>query len=767
MEYALVAINLPVKNLTKQFLYYLPTELSHVGPGWRVLVPFGPRKLEGFVVATTLSSAKMAAYVHAKIEPALKGQPNKMKSIIATIGTEAWFDDEMLATATWMSKYYMCTLAEAMRLFIPGKGSLKQEPVYADGRLVAYKLIERLQEKTLLAFTLSEAGQAALIAGDAQKYKARQKALEFLQSQTEPVTIAQAAENAVSVATLNKLVELGWAERTQVRVLRNSYDANIPRTETLTLTAEQTKAVQVVTEAVSAGKGEFLLQGITGSGKTEVYLRATEFALKQGKQVLVLVPEIALTTQIVRRFQAWFKDAVSVVHSKLSQNERADVWYKMRTGKAGVLIGVRSAVFAPFKNLGLVIIDEEHESSYKQEERPNYHAKTVARQRCQSRNAVLLLGSATPSLESYYKAINGEIGHLRLTERPAGSVLPEVAIVDMRAELEKKNFSVLSEKLRREIIDTAIKGHQAIILLNRRGFSTFVMCRECGETLMCPHCEVSLVYHKEGNVMRCHYCGNEYPVPTECPKCHSKRIKFFGTGTQKAEEEIGELHGVRIIRMDQDSTGGKLDHEEILKRFATGEENVLLGTQMVAKGHDIPNVVLVGILAADSVLNLPDFRSGERAFSLLTQAAGRAGRGNLPGKVVIQSYAPDTYVIELAAKQDYDGFAKIELETRQELNYPPYSQLLKLVIWHKDEQKGRAESETVAKFLKDVVIREKLERTEIAGPFPALVFKVRDKYRFNILVKSPHMQVLKDALYNSPYRKQENITIDVDPLSLM
>ena len=789
MPYALVAVNVPAKNLIRKFLYTIPPELPNLAPGWRVVVPFGHRDVEGFVIATDQSSPKMAAYIREKIEPRLAAGTLQLKPIHVTIGTEPWFDSEMLETAQWLSRYYMCTLAEAMRLFIPGKGSMRRVPVEKDGKVVSYALEARLKEKFLTGFVVTDAGREALALPESlAKVPAQLAALKLVASRTEPLTYPEAREAHVHPEALLNLTKKGWTKPVDVRVLRNSYDAAAERKETLELTDEQELAVAAVTKAIKSGTapesaqvarldaakssaaapwGEFLLQGITGSGKTEVYLRATEFALKLGKQVLVLVPEIALTAQIVRRFQAWFKDEVAVVHSKLSQNERADVWFKMRTGQAHVLIGVRSAVFAPFQDLGLVIIDEEHESSYKQEERPNYHARDVARERCKLSYAPLLLGSATPSLETYYRAQQGLIKHLRLTERPGGSILPEVAIVDMRAELAQKNFHVLSKKLQGELQAAIQAGRQAIVLLNRRGFSTFVMCRDCGETLMCPHCAVSLVYHEAGQVMRCHYCGNEFPVPTECPQCHSKRIKFFGTGTQKAEKEIRELPGVRILRMDQDTTGGKLSHENILRNFALGQANVLLGTQMVAKGHDIPNVTLVGILAADSILNLPDFRAGERAFSLITQAAGRAGRGELKGRVVLQTYDPENEVIQLAAKQDYDGFAKLELENRKELGYPPFAQVLKLVVWHQDELESGRQAQAVADFLKQVAAKEQLPQTEIAGPFPALVPKVRDLYKTNVLVKSVRLDVLKDALLQSQFRQQPNVYFDVDPLSML
>ncbi|MBR1590736.1 MAG: primosomal protein N' [Acidaminococcaceae bacterium] len=772
MKYVLVAINLPVKNLFRQFIYSLPPALLQAEEGWRVIVPFGPQKVEGFVVRSY--AEQEAVELLRRENPDFS--PAKIKPVIAALGTRSWFSREMLATAKWLSRYYMCSLAEAMRLFIPGKSSIKRQPMYKDGKLVAYEIEERLKAKTVLAYTVTEAGRAALQAEN-KRARAQMSALRQLAERTEPLDVKEAEALRISSATLRTLAEKGWACRTEKRLLRNSYDRQAERTETLQLTGEQANAVAAVTDSLQSAFAnrnsvcgiprEFLLQGITGSGKTEVYLRATEYALKQGKQVLVLVPEIALTAQIVRRFQAWFRNEVAVAHSKLSQNERGDVWYKMLTGEANVLIGVRSAVFAPFKDLGLVIIDEEQENSYKQEERPAYHAREVARCRCQHSGAVLLMGSATPSLETYYRASSGSIGYLKLTERPGGSLLPEVQVVDMREELAQKNFSVISRKLRREIIASVHAGQQAIVLLNRRGFSTFVMCRDCGETLTCPHCAVSLVYHADEQLMRCHYCGNTYPVPQVCPACGSRRIRFFGSGTQKAEMEISQMPDVTVLRMDQDSTAAKLAHEEIIRKFAAKEANVLLGTQMVAKGHDISNVTLVGILAADSTLNLPDFRASERGFALLTQAAGRAGRGDKPGRVVLQTYDPENQIIALAAKQDYETFAQQELERRREVMYPPFSEILKLTVVDKDEEKAWKLAEAVTAFLRDHYQAEQWERTEILGPFPSGVAKVRDLYRINIVIKSQAMEKVKACLWSSEYKIMRNIYFDVDPITAM
>ena len=771
MKYVLVAINLPVKNLFRQFIYSLPETLQQVGEGWRVIVPFGSQKVEGFVVRAFSREEAVALLQQENPDFAFE----KIREVTAVLGTRPWFSDEMLLTAKWLARYYMCSLAEAMRLFIPGKTSIRRRPVYENGKLIAYDIEERLKARTVLAYSITEAGKAALREGS-RRARAQMQALEILFHTTTPLTVKEAEELQISSAVLRTLAEKGWIQRGSKRLLRNSYDRQAERKETLRLTPEQEQAVVEIKSSLNSSfatqthtdrvlsKQEFLLQGITGSGKTEVYLRAAEHVLRQGRQVLVLVPEIALTAQIVQRFQAWFHEEVAVAHSKLSQNERGDVWYKLRTGEANVLIGVRSAAFAPFKNLGLVIVDEEQENSYKQEERPSYHAREVVRCRCGYTGAVLVLGSATPSLETYYRAISGSIGHLQLKSRPGSSFLPVVEVADMREELAQKNYSVISRKLRRELIATVHEGQQAIVLLNRRGYSTFVMCRDCGETLTCPHCAVSLVFHADEQVMRCHYCGNTYPIPRICPHCGSRRIKFFGSGTQKAEQEIGQMPDLQVLRMDQDSTSAKLAHEEIIRRFAQKEANVLLGTQMVAKGHDIPDVTLVGILAADSTLNLPDFRASERGFSLLTQAAGRAGRGDKPGRVVLQTYDPENEIITLAAKQDYETFAKRELARRRELLYPPFGDILKITIVDKEETKAWELGDEIALFLRNCYESEKWETTEIMGPFPSGVAKVRDLYRVNIVVKSQVLEKVKDCLSGSRYRAVKNIYFDVDPI---
>ena len=797
MEYAKVAINLPAKNIFRQFTYHVPEALDFLTQGWRVVVPFGQQLLEGFIVE----------------EDRDPDRTRELKDIADVVGTEPWFDREMLATAYWLSQYYLCTLAEALRLFIPGKRSLaavgkyvtvpgaaglsaseqelydfltlkgslsrkaiRQLPggesalkglITRQAVVLSYDVKYKLREKSERTFAATPEGLAAERNGEVRG-KSQKAALDLLCS-GKVYSTGELERQGISAEVLRNLTRKGWLLEGRRRVLRDSYEGmEVPR-ETLELTGEQQAAIQTVEEAREKQEARtFLLQGITGSGKTEVYLRLTARALQAGRQVMVLVPEIALTGQIVKRFKAWFGGAVAVAHSRLSPGERADVWCRMRSGQARVLIGVRSAVFCPFSSLGLILIDEEHEGTYKQEERPSYHARLVAQYRAHYWKVPVVLGSATPDLESYYLAEKGVYTHLRLTHRAkAGSHLPKVSIVDMREELQQGNRTVLSDALRSQLETTVKNGEQAIILLNRRGFSTFVLCRDCGEVLSCPNCAVSLVYHAKEQLMECHYCGHTEPVPTQCPHCGSSRIRFFGTGTEKAETEIRELcPGVRPLRMDQDSTGKKFAHDRILQAFRSGAYNVLLGTQMVAKGHDIPNVTLVGVLSADSQLNLPDFRSGERCFALLTQAAGRAGRGDKPGQVIFQAYDAENPILQLAARQDYDGFAKLELAQRKELAYPPFIRMLKITVLHKKEEEALATAQRLVNAL-EAWKMDTGHDLEILGPFPAIVARVNQIYRINVLLKSSRMKPVKEWLRQSDYRNMANVYFDVDPISVV
>ncbi|MCE5286653.1 MAG: primosomal protein N', partial [Pelosinus sp.] len=574
-------------------------------------------------------------------------------------------------------------------------------------------------------------------------------------------------EYNISLDTVKRLAKSGVLVVSQKECLRDSYaHFGTLQTPRFQLTIEQQQALKLLWPVIEQKKYQsFLLHGITGSGKTEVYIEAVAACRKMGREAIVLVPEIALTSQIVTRFKARFGDDVVVIHSKLSVAERYDAFYRLRKGKAGIAIGARSAVFAPVPNLGIIVIDEEHEFTYKQEERPRYHTRDVAMVRAKLTGAAVVLGSATPAVETYYQALAGRYVLLPLTARISNAVLPEVSVVDMRAELHKGRRSVISQAMQQLLQETLTKHEQAVILLNRRGYATFVMCRECGYIVRCRHCDSSMVYHTTRNLLRCHYCQQTEKPPDVCPKCQSRYIRYFGTGTQMLEEELAKLFpAARVVRMDQDTTGGKMAHDRIMNAFSQGEYDILLGTQMVAKGHDIKNVTAVGIIAADAQLNLPDFRAAERTFALLTQAAGRAGRGSRPGKVVVQTYNPEHYAIKFGAMHDYLGFYEAEMACRTGLNYPPLSRLLKITVFQANEKQVWQQAEKISRAL---TTKFSLPQAEIIGPFAAAVFKVKDTFRLHILIKAKALTPIKEYLEAAGITRENGIIIDVEPMNVM
>ena len=506
----------------------------------------------------------------------------------------------------------------------------------------------------------------------------------------------------------------------------------------------------------------FLLHGVTGSGKTQLYLKAAARCIGKGKTAIILVPEIILTDQIVRRFVSTFGDEVVVFHSKLTISERNNNWERIRRKDSHIIIGARSAVFAPAEDIGLIVLDEEHDTSYKQEDMIRYNAKNVALWRGKAHNCAVILGSATPSITSYYKALQGKYKLLELPVRIFDQPMPRVQIVDMKEEMIRGNYSVFSDAMMDLIQHTLADGNQMIILLNRRGYSTFVMCRDCGETIMCPHCEVAMVYHQAGEELRCHYCEHHEPIPTICPKCHSKKIKFFGSGTQKVEEELRRhFKSARIARLDQDVTKHKDVGEVILQDFGNHKYDILLGTQMVSKGHDFKDVTAVGILTADSVLNIPVYSASERAFDLLTQTSGRAGRGDKSGSVVIQTYNPLNYAIIKSKAHDYLGFYNEEIENRRALGYPPFREMIYMVVRHVKEDMA----ETIAqKIVDDLEQHFQSEPIDFNGPYEAGIKKIRDMYRLSIMIRGEDLHAVKDYIYNSWIFTQEGLLIDVDPI---
>lgn len=801
-----VLINIAAKGINKPFSYLLPDEFGFLSVGWRVLVPFGPRQLEGFVMNVTA------------------GDTSGLKPIFDVLDSSVWFNDNMLKTAEWISDYYLCTLAEAMRLFIPGKSGIKAQTHYriheavdapqviahlsakadfqrqlfeylkgngptnitvlkkkfgphslpALQQLLRKKLIvadytatARLRAKYKSVVELAISPDAAAIAAARLSGKPAQLRLFFALLAKGSLEHSDLAQIKASRATVKGLVQAGIAVIRQVQVIRNTYNEKQSVPANITLTAEQQQAVAKISSAIKSQRfHSFLLHGITGSGKTQVYIEAVALVRQNNRQAIVLVPEIALTSQIVFRFRSRFGDDVVVIHSKLSAGERADAWQRLHYQQAGIVIGARSAIFAPLFDIGIIIIDEEHEFTYKQEETPRYHTLAVAMTRARMADAIVVMGSATPSVETYYNALQHKHTLLPMINRINHSALPQVQVVDMREELRAGRRSVLSAPLKELLNETFSRQEQAIILLNRRGYSTFVLCRECGHVMRCPHCSTSLVYHAAGNYLRCHYCQWTEQVPDVCPACRSRYIRYFGTGTQKLEEEFRQQWPyIRMIRMDQDTTGKKMSHHKILAAFAKGSYDVLLGTQMVAKGHDIDNVTAVGIISADTALNLPDFRAAEQTFDLLTQAAGRAGRGIKPGRVVVQTYNPDHYAVQTGAMQDYLSFYKTEISYRHDLGYPPFGQLIKFTIVSSDENISCRQAALTAEELRSGL--DDLPNIEIIGPFKAPIAKINDMYRMQLLIKSPGMDIVKTRLNHMDIVSRSNIIIDVDPVNVM
>lgn len=556
--------------------------------------------------------------------------------------------------------------------------------------------------------------------------------------------------------------------------LRNPFkDAQGDNKPVPKLNIQQSRVLRTILEAIKSRRHHrFLLHGVTGSGKTEVYMQAAKEVLEQGRQVIMLVPEISLTTQIIQRFIGRFgAERIAVLHSKLSLGERFDEWMRIRNGEVDIVIGARSAVFAPLENLGMIVLDEEHESTYKSDMTPKYDTVEVALKRLQSHKGILLCGSATPSIVTFYRADQGIYRKLQLTERYNQVALPNVSVADMRQELKNGNRSVISQKLFDEMERALERKEQVILFLNRRGYSTFISCRECGKVLECPNCGVSLTYHKENDKAICHYCGHEEKPPSRCTECGSKYIRYFGTGTEKVAEAVSELFPEAIIeRLDLDAARKKGSVDRILNRFQKGQIDILIGTQLVAKGLDFRNVSLVGVVSADVTLHIPDFRSPERTFQLITQAAGRAGRGDLVGRVIIQSYTPDNYAVSMAAKQHYQGFYETELQLRKLMGYPPFSDLFQVLFSSENEMEVQ---ETARYWYREAVEKlSEIEGIQIFKPQPAPMNKIKETHRFSMLIKCPQgkRRVCTEALdiikeNDKSKKKKCVVTVDVNPYS--
>jgi len=647
-----VIVDIVHENVAKPFTYMVPDGMQ-LEAGQRVAVPFGPREKEGVVLGFSAQT---------DLEPA------RLKAVIRPLEEYAAIPPELMELAKEMALKVHCPLAETLRLMMPAQ--MRGGRIHV--RTERYVHLNASGEAIREALTASRAGGK------------RARILEMM-LEASPRSLREIGESIRDPReAVNRLVSEGLLRLTDEESLRTPGGAlPEPVDPGYTLTEGQREALAEIIPALEKRKGRFLLHGVTASGKSEVFIAAVQKTLELGRSAIILVPEIALTPQMVAWFRGRFGSAAAVIHSRLSAGERFDEWRRIRRGEARVVIGARSAVFSPARDLGLIVIDEEHETTYLNDRHPRYDAREVAASRCGREGAVLILASATPSILSFARAGRGDYSLLEMPHRVANRPLPEVEIADMRQELENGNRTVLSLALRGALKQTMAEGGQAMLLMNRRGYNSFVSCRSCGAAVKCPQCDVSLTYHvgSRDNRLKCHYCGWEMAPPTVCPACGSRYIRYFGAGTQKVEEEVARLlPGVPLARMDLDTTGGKDGHGRILETFRSGKARILIGTQMIAKGLDFPQVTLVGVIAADLTLNMPDYRSRERTFQLLTQVAGRAGRGEKPGRVIIQTYRPEDPVIGFAARQDYRAFFEAEFRRRRISLYPPFTALVRLLV---------------------------------------------------------------------------------------
>lgn len=735
-SFAQVVIEKKHWPLDKVLDYAIPDSLiNDLQIGHKVLVPLQRKQVPAYVVGIIDFS-----------------ELEKVRQIIGLLDSEPYFDHNLLSLAYWIKDYYLCSLGDALHSLLPPIVKIKEKRVWA----INFPF-DQLKEKVMGLQKKSPKQAKTLEIISQHDGKLSAKEIEYL-ADTGPTPL----KSLETKGLIREIIE--EIERTPLKEI-------IAPDSPLQLNSEQEKVLQSIEIALDKeSSSTFLLHGVTGSGKTEVYLQSIAYAIKRNKEAIVLVPEISLTPQTVERFRKRFGQQIAIWHSNLSAGEKYDQWRKIKKGQIKVVVGARSALFAPLPNLGIIIIDEEHESTYKQEENPKYHAREVAQKRMELVNGVLLLGTATPGIETYYRSQSGKYQYLSLTSRIENKPLPQVEIVDMRLEMQQGNKRVFSQALIEAIQERLDNKEQTILFLNRRGFSTFVLCRECGLVLSCPNCNVSLIYHSSDSLLKCHYCHYKQQAPDLCPRCSSRYIRYFGTGTQKVEDELSNLFPkARVLRMDADTTTRKDSHTRMLKSFADGEIDILLGTQMIAKGLDFPRVTLVGVVTADTLLNFPDFRAGEKTFQLLTQVAGRAGRGQLLGKVIIQTYCPDHYSIKSAKLHDFIQFYQQEIIHRKELGFPPFSYLAKLVV------KGENEKQVIDRAQKAVELLSIFrEEGEVLGPVPAPLSRVKGQYRWQIIIKSPSIHGLNSAIrnwwkeWNKGYHiPQVGIIIDIEPLSML
>jgi primosomal protein N' (replication factor Y) len=830
--YAAVVVNVEAPGLRQPFTYRIPEHLAgDVAAGACVVVPFGKQAAIGYVVTT--SDAPPAGL-----------EEDAIRDIAARVtGDGASLPPAVLQTARWMAQTYLADLAQCVRCVIPDAQAahVVRRVALADGWESALPEVTTLSHRQVILALSNQPGRAAseeelseLLGGvrvaspvsllrkrgvltdrwsveppragarmvkavrllvvwdDAEAEAVKREAKAPAQARllrtlaqagggplptAEALAIAQASPAAVKKLEADALVETEVLE-VRRRPFKFVSGAAVPPM----LMREQEAAVEEVKRRLDTRQANTaLLYGVTGSGKTEVYLRCIAETRRRGRTALVLVPEIALTAQVVDNFRARIGDRVAVLHSGLSEGERRDEWQRIARGEADVVVGARSAVFAPLANVGLIIADEEHENSYKQDSSsPRYHARDVAIARARATGATVLLGSATPAVESFYKAEAGEWGFLPLRERALSRPLPSVEVVDLRELYKKNQPGVFAPQLADAITDRLAKKEQVILFLNRRGFAMFLLCRDCGYTTRCPHCDVSLTYHQKRHLLACHHCGFEKRAPDACPQCAGTRIRPFGIGTEKVEEEVRRLFPeARTLRMDRDTTARKDAHMTMLRTFRSGEADILIGTQMVAKGLDFAGVTLVGVISADTALNMPDFRASERAFQLLTQVSGRAGRGRKPGHVIVQTFNPEHESVAAAAGHDYETFYRREIKNRRELGYPPFTRLVNVVAQDEDGRAAEARLRALASRLgmtDDVpALGPKLlggaDELAILGPAPCPLSRLKNRYRWHLLLKTTDMDALRArlraAFSSLTASDRSGVTVDVDPTSLL
>lgn len=796
--YAQVIIDANHAEVDRVFDYRVPAQWEEeVCVGLRVMVPFGQRntKREGYVIALTETTEVPEGKIKGIVEILDEGRPILTPSI--------------LELAKWMKKEYFCTLNQCLQAVMPagirtksvwyaeltgqtselsekeqqmidvleeqgGAVPLRElEQIFGNRteyilRCLQEKKVVRLHQKTTRSTYKKEKRYVSLTENEELLIAAKEKAekdkrlagqLRVLSaiSQGESLSVEELKEKAaVTDSPIHTLLQKGFLVEQRRQEKRDVFQLeDYTPTQPFYPTPAQAQALALLREEEQKEqKRPVLLHGVTGSGKTEIYMQLIEHVIMAGKQAVVLVPEISLTPQIMERFISRFGKRVSVTHSRLSLGERLDQWRKARDGEISIIIGPRSALFMPFSNLGVIVMDECHESSYISDVTPKYHTREVARKLSELTGALLVMGSATPDIDSYHRAVTGEFLLLQLKERTKGSRLPEVFVTDMRKELEDGNRSAFGSPLQQAIRENLEKGQQTMLFLNRRGYSTFVSCRKCGEALTCPSCNVSYTYHASDKALVCHYCGKEVPVPKTCPSCGSHYIRYFGTGTQKIEEETRRLFPeASILRMDADTTTGKNGHARILELFGKGKADILIGTQMIAKGHDFPNVTLVGILAADLSLNLGTYQAAETCFQLITQAAGRAGRGELAGRVFIQTYQPENHAIRMAAAQDYEGFYQEEILLRQAMEYPPFSHIFSVLITGEMEQEVILAAQRLGAYMNHYAERA---GCTVVGPAPAPLPKFRGEFRWQIFAKGTDAERLKAfVLYTVEQTKKD------------